>query len=86
MIIFVNQLGLYWAVSITLINELPEDHKAPGKLFAVYQTDQEIPTQILSSEVEADDERQGNLWQYYERRFEKLPEDQKLFKLCSEAR
>ena len=31
------------------------------------------------------EERQGNLLQNYERRFEKLPEDQKLSKLCSEA-
>ena len=39
----------------------------------------------LLVEVQANEERLGNLLQNYERRFEKLPEDQKLSKLCSEA-
>ena len=47
--------------------------------------EQEILTQLPLAEVQANEERQGNLLQNYERRFEKLPEDQKLSKLCSEA-
>ena len=47
--------------------------------------EREILTQPPLAEVQANDERQGNLLQNYERRFEKLPEDQQLSKLCSEA-
>ena len=39
----------------------------------------------LVVEVPSTDERQGNLLQDYEQRFERPPEDQKLSKLCSEA-
>ena len=46
--------------------------------------EQEILTQLLLAEVQANEERQGNLLQNYEGRFE-LPEDQKLSKLGSEA-
>ena len=49
---------------------------------------EKILTQPPFPEIQADEERQGNLLQNYERRFEKkkkLPEDQKLSKLCSEA-
>ena len=48
--------------------------------------EQEILTQPPLAEVQANEERHGNLLQNYKRRFEKLPEDQKLSKLCSEAR
>ena len=37
------------------------------------------------AEVQANEERQGNLLREYERRFEKLSEDQKLSRLCPEA-
>ena len=47
--------------------------------------EQEILTQPPLAEVQANEERQGSLLQDYEQRFEKLPEDQKLSKLCSEA-
>ena len=49
--------------------------------------EQEILTQLPFAQVQADEERQENLLQDCERRFEKqkLPEDQKLSKLCSEA-
>ena len=47
--------------------------------------EQEILAQPPFAEVQADEERQGNLLQDHERRFEKLPEDQKLSKLCSET-
>ena len=84
MVISVNQLSLYGAVA-DLIKEFPVDQRAPGKLVALEQMEQEFLTQLHLAEVQADEERQGNLLQDHERRFEKLPEDQKLSKLCSEA-
>ena len=45
----------------------------------------EILTQPPRAEVQANEERQGNLLQEYEQRFQKLSEDQKLSRLCSEA-
>ena len=53
---------------------------APGQL-----NKQEILTQHHLAEVQANEERQGNLLQGYEQRFEKLSEDQKLSRLWSEA-
>ena len=47
--------------------------------------EQEILTPRPFADVQSNDERQGNLLQNYERRFENLPEDQKLSKVCSEA-
>ena len=47
---------------------------------------QEILSQPLLAGLQANEERQGNLLQEYEQRFEKLSEDQKLSRLCSEAR
>ena len=46
---------------------------------------QEILTQPPLAEVQANEERQGHLLQEYKPRFEKLPEDQKLSRPCSEA-
>ena len=46
--------------------------------------EQEIITQPLA-ELQANEERQGNLLQKYEEQFERLSEDQKLSRLCSEA-
>ena len=46
---------------------------------------QEILTQLPLAEMQANEERQVNLLQEYEQRFEKLSEDQKLSKLCSET-
>ena len=84
MIISVNQLSLYGEVADVII-ELADDQRAPGKPVALDQMEQDILTQLPLAEVQANEERQGNLLQNYERRFEKLPEDQKLSKLCSEA-
>ena len=47
--------------------------------------EQEILTQPPLAEVQANEERQGNLVQEYEQRFEKLSEDRKFSRLCSEA-
>ena len=80
----VNQLSLYGAVP-DLIKELLNDQRAPVKPVALDQMEQEILTQPPLAEVQANEERQGNLLQNYERRFEKLPADQKLSKLCAEA-
>ena len=84
MVMFVNQLRLYGAIA-DMIQGLPEDQVAPGRLVASDQTVQEILIQPPVAEVPSNDERQGNLLQDHEQSFEKLPEDQKLSRLCSEA-
>ena len=85
MIISVNQLSLYGAVA-DLIEELPVGQRAVGKPKALGQLDEvEILTQPPFVEMQANEERQGNLLQEYEQRFEKLSEDQNLSRLCSEA-
>ena len=85
MVISVNQLSIYGAVA-GMIEELPVGQKAPVNTAAPGQLDkEEILTQPPSAEVQANEERQGNLLQEYEQRFETLSEDHKLSKLCSEA-
>ena len=85
MVISVNQLSLYKAVAI-MIAELPVDQRAPGKHVASGQLDKEkILTQPTLAELQVNQERQGNLLQEYEERFERLSKDQKLSRLCSEA-
>ena len=65
-VISVNQLSLYGAVA-DMIAELPVDQRAPGKPVASGQLDkQEILTQPLLTELQANKERQGNLLQEYE--------------------
>ena len=60
--------------------------RAPDKPAAPNQLDkQEFFTQPPLAEVQANEERQRNLLQENEQRFEKLSEDQKLSRLCSEA-
>ena len=85
MVISVNQLSLYGVVA-DMIEELPVGQRALGKPAASGQLDkQEILSQPPLAEVQANEERQGNLLQEYEQRFEKLSEHQKLSRLCSEA-
>ena len=85
MVISVNHLSIYGAVA-DMIEELPVGREALGKLVASGQLDkQEILTQPALAEMQANEERQWNLLQEYEQRFEKLSEDQKLSRLCSEA-
>ena len=85
MVISVNQLSLYGAAA-EMCEELPVGRRAPGKPVASGQLDrQEIITQPPLAELQANVERQGNLLQEYEQRFEKLSEDQKLSRLCSEG-
>ena len=69
-VISVNQLNLYQAEA-HLIRELPVDQRAPGKPVALGQMEQEIITQPPLAEVQARDERQWDLLQDYEQRFEK---------------
>ena len=83
-VISVNQLSLYGAIA-DMIQGLPEDQVASGRLVASDQTEQEILIQLPFAEVPSNDERQGNLLQDYEQRYERLPENQKLPKLCSDA-
>ena len=70
MVISVNQLSLYGAVAY-LTKELLKDQRAPGKPGALDQMEQEIITQPPLAEVQANEERQGNLLQNYERKFGK---------------
>ena len=85
MVISVNQLSLHGAAA-DMIAELPVGQRAPGKPVVSGQLEkQEIRTQPPLAELQANEERQGNLLQEYEERFEKLSEDQKLSRLCSEA-
>ena len=85
MVISVNHLSIYGAVA-DMIEELPVGREALGKPVASGQLDkQEILTQSALAEMQANEERQWNLLQEYEQRFEKLSEDQKLSRLCSEA-
>ena len=85
MVISVNQLSLCGAVA-DVIAESPVGQRAPGKPVASGQLDkQRILAQLPLAELQANEERQENLLQEYEQRFEKLSEDQKLSRLCSEA-
>ena len=69
-----------------MIEELPVGQKALGKQASPGQLDkQEIITQPPLAALQANEERQENLLQEYGQRFEKLSEDQKLSRLCSEA-
>ena len=60
MVMSVNQLSLYGAIA-DMIQELPEDQRAPGRLVALDQIEEEIVTQLLIAEVQANEERQGYL-------------------------
>ena len=81
MVISVNRLSLYGA-GADMIAELPVDQRALVKTVASCQLDKQQPP---LAEAQANEERQGNLLQEPEERFEKLSEDQKLSRLCSEA-
>ena len=85
MVISINRPSLYGAVA-DMIAELPVDQRVPVKPVASGQLDkQEILTRSPFAELQASEERQGNLLQEYEQRFEKLSEDKKLSRLRSKA-
>ena len=84
-VISVDQLSIFGAVA-HMTEELPVGRKALGKPVASSLLDkQEILTQPALAEMQANEERQWNLLQEYEQRFEKLSEDRKLSRLRSEA-
>ena len=86
MVISINQLSIFGAVA-DMIEKLPVGQRAVVKTKAPGQLDKvEILTQLSLAEMQANEERQGNLLHECERRFEKLSEDQKLSKLCSECK
>ena len=80
-----NQLSVYGATA-DLCNELPKDLRGPGKPAAPdHLKKMEIPTRPSAEETLTNAQQRRNLVQEYERKFEQLSEDQKLFKLCSDA-
>ena len=82
MVMSVNQLSLYGAVADSRIS----GRSRSSRETCCIRTDGTRNSySIYIVEVPSNDERQGNLMQNYEQRFERLPEDQKLSKLCSEA-
>ena len=85
MVISGNQLSLYGVVA-DMIEESLVGRRAPGRPVASGQQDeQEILTQPPHAEVQANEERQGNLLQEYEQWCEKLSEDQMLSRPWSQA-
>ena len=60
MVISVNQLSIYGAAA-EMIEELPVDQRAPEKPAASDQMEQENLAQLHLTEMQANEERQGNL-------------------------
>ena len=80
-IISANHLSVYAAAD--LCRELSKDSKVAGKLAADEDLESmEMPTEPPIADPHTNAELQGNLLQDYEHKFEQLPEDQKLSKLC----
>ena len=80
-----NQLSVCRAIA-DLCKELSEEFRAPGKPEAPDHLEtMETPTGPSVAGPHTNEQQQGNLVQYYERRFEQLSDDQKLFKPCSDA-
>ena len=69
MVMSVNQLSLHGAIA-DMFQGFPEDQVAPGRPVASDQTEQEILVHPPIARVPSNDERQGNLLQDYEQRFE----------------
>ena len=84
-VISANQLSIYGAVA-DLCDEVPNRIRARGKPAAPEHLEKvEIPTVLSKAENSTNEQQWGNLRQEYEQKFEQLPEDQKLSKLCSDA-
>ena len=86
-VISVSQLSIYGAVA-ELCKELSKDSEVAGKLAANEDLEpMEIPTELPIADPHTTQScRETNLLQDYEHIFEQLPEDQKLSKLCCDAR
>ena len=82
--ISVNQLSIYGAVA-DLCKELSKDSEVAGTPAANEDLESmKIPTELAIADPHTNAELQGNL-QDYEHKFEQLPADQKLSKLCCDA-
>ena len=86
-VISVSQFSVYGAVA-DLCKELSKDSEVAGKTAANEDLEPmviptEFPTAYTISQKDA--EVQRKLLREYEQKFEELPEDQKLSKLCSNA-
>ena len=69
-----------------LCNEVPRDLRALVKPAAPDHLEKmEIPTDLSITRNSTNAQQRTNLVQEYERKFEQLPEDQKLSKQCSDA-
>ena len=81
-IISVNQLSTYGAAA-ELCKELSNDSEVGGKLAANEDLEpMEIPRELATDDPQTNARLEGNLLRDYEHKFEQLPEDQKLSKLC----
>ena len=83
-----NQLSICGAVE-DICTEVSKDTMASGKPEVLAAQDpletMEILTEPPTADSRTNEQRRRNLLQEYEQPFEQLPEDQKIFKLCSDA-
>ena len=81
-IISVNQLSTYGAAA-DLCKELSNDSEVAGKLAANEDLEpMEIPRELATDDPHTNARLEGNLLRDYEHKFEQLPENQKISKLC----
>ena len=81
-IISVNQRSVYGAEA-DLCKELSNDSEVAGKLAAHEDLEpMEIKRELATDDPHTNARLEGNLLRDYEYKFEQLPEDQKLSKLC----
>ena len=82
-IISVNQLSIYGAGAVA---DLCKEWSTDSEVAANEDLESMgIPTELPIADPHTNAELQGNLLQDYEQKFEQLPEDQKLSKLCCDA-
>ena len=76
-----------FGVVADLCKELSDDSEVAGKLAANEESkSMEITTELPIAEPHTNAESRENLLQDYEQKFEQLPEDPKLSKLCLRRR
>ena len=84
-VISANQLSIC-GTTADLCNEVPKLVRAPVKPAALDHVEEmEIPTNLSVAENSTNAQQWRNHVQEYQRKFEQLSEDQKLFKLCYDA-
>ena len=79
-----NQFSIYGAVAVSC-KELSDDSEVAGKPAANEDSEWKIPTGLPFADPHPNAESQGNLMQDCGHKFEQLPEDHKLSKLCCDA-